>query len=79
MANDNATAVIYAEREIMIAEYGCFDWTKDGYKKPEECAFIISPVGPASYSEEYAATKEEAIEIAKSLSESWGNIPYYTI
>lgn len=79
MQNDQATAVIYGERELMIAEYACHDWTECGYRTPEECAYIITPVGPACYSEEYCATIEEAREIAKSISESWGGIPWYTI
>lgn len=79
MKNTNPTAVLYGEREVMMAEYAAFDWTKDGYKKPEECAFVIVSVGPAEYSEDYAATEEEAKEIAQSVSESWGGIPWYTI
>lgn len=72
MANQDATSIIWGLREDMIAEYACHDWTLDGYRTPEECAYIITPHGPASYSEEYCATEQEAREIAKSMAESWG-------
>jgi hypothetical protein len=63
--------VYFGEREDMIAEVAAFDFTDIGVD-PAECAYLILPVGDLQYDTDYAATYEDAKEIARDMAKGFG-------
>jgi hypothetical protein len=63
-------AIYWGERDAMIAEVSAWDPRKIGIK-PNECRYLVMPLGDVDFDTEWCATAQEAKQTAKVTAEHY--------
>ena len=72
--SNKPTAIYYGLRENMIAEVAAYNWLDSGLElTAKQVRYAIKPLGRVEYDTEYAASRKEALQIARELAIAWGS------